>query len=223
MQHLAIVMDGNGRWAQRRGLMRHDGHKQGVEVLRSITEYCAKKENIQFLTLYAFSTENWNRPKMEINFLMRLLEEYLELETQTYIKNNIKFLTIGDLSKFSSNLCQKINALKDISCNGTQLVQILALNYGSRDEIIRAANKLMKNNIEFNEENLSNALDTAQIPDVDMLIRTGGEKRLSNFLLWQSSYAELFFSDTLWPDFTTHELGQLLESFYQRKRRFGGL
>ncbi|MDE7317457.1 MAG: di-trans,poly-cis-decaprenylcistransferase [Helicobacter sp.] len=222
-QHLAIIMDGNGRWAQSRGLSRKDGHKRGAEVLRTITQYCAQNVCTQFLTLYAFSTENWNRPTIEITFLMHLLEDYLESETQTYLQNNIRFQTIGDLSKFSQRLNDKIAQLKRASENGTRLTQILALNYGSRDEIVRAANKLACAQIPITQDSLNNALDTAQFPNVDMLIRTGGERRLSNFLLWQSHYAELFFSDTLWPDFTTHELQQLLESFEQRTRRFGGL
>ena len=222
-QHLAIIMDGNGRWAEARGLSRKDGHKRGAEVLRTITQYCAQNACTRFLTLYAFSTENWNRPAIEIEFLMRLLEDYLERETQTYLQNNIRFQTIGDLSKFSQRLNDKIARLKRASANGTKLVQILALNYGSRDEIVRAANSLASAQIPITQDNLNNALDTAHFPAVDMLIRTGGERRLSNFLLWQSHYAELFFSDTLWPDFTTEELQQLLESFEQRTRRFGGL
>ena len=216
-------MDGNGRWAEARGLSRKDGHKRGAEVLRTITQYCAQNACTRFLTLYAFSTENWNRPAIEIEFLMRLLEDYLTRETQTYLQNNIRFQTIGDLSKFSQRLNDKIAQLKHVSANGTKLVQILALNYGSRDEIVRAANSLARAQIPITQDNLNSALDTAHFPDVDMLIRTGGERRLSIFLLWQSHYAELFFSDTLWPDFTTHELQELLESFEQRTRRFGGL
>ncbi len=223
MQHLAIIMDGNGRWAQKQGLRRKDGHKKGAEVLRTITQYCAQTACTHFLTLYAFSTENWNRPKIEIDFLMHLLEEYLENETQTYLENNIRFQTIGDLSKFSPRLNAKIAELKDISHNGTQLTQILALNYGSRDEIVRAANRLANAQIPITEQSLNNALDTASFPNVDMLIRTGGEQRLSNFLLWQSHYAELFFTKTLWPDFSTTELASLMTAFEQRTRRFGGI
>ncbi len=223
LRHLAIVMDGNGRWATKRGLKRVDGHKKGAEVLKSITEFCASSCCVDYLTFYAFSTENQNRPKLEIDFLMKLLKEYLFKERENYQKHGIRFKAIGDLSFFSPSLYKEIIALEELSANGENLTQILALNYGGKDEIVRACKSLLKEQKEINENNLQNALDTSFCPNVDMFLRTGGEKRLSNFLLWQSSYAELFFSDTLWPDFSTKELSIYIQEFYKRERRFGGI
>ncbi|TLD84505.1 di-trans,poly-cis-decaprenylcistransferase [Helicobacter sp. MIT 11-5569] len=220
-KHLAIIMDGNGRWAKRHLQARTFGHKAGAQKIQEITEFCAKY-GITHLSLYAFSTENWKRPKAEVNFLMRLLEEYLDSKFSTYLENNIIFKSIGDLSIFSQSLQQKIQHLEQESlkqCNG--LTQILALNYGSQDELRRAFLKLSKEMLSIDA--IENALDTAGIPNVDMLIRTGGEMRLSNFLLWQSAYAELFFTKTLWPDFSKEELESMLLEFKNRNRRFGGL
>jgi undecaprenyl diphosphate synthase len=219
--HLAIIMDGNGRWAKQRGLKRIEGHKKGAEVVRKITEYCAKHEEISVLTLYAFSTENWKRPKMEVDFLMKLLENYLEKEIETYMKNDIKFETIGDVSKFSNHLIKKINQTKEKTKNNKKLTQVLALNYGSKNEITRAVKKLINKNEEITEENIQKNLDISR--DVDLLIRTSGEIRLSNFLLWQCAYAEMFFTNTLWPDFTPEELDKIIRSFHLRERRFGGI
>lgn len=222
LKHLAIIMDGNGRWAQERGKQRVRGHEKGAETIREITMFCSKSD-ISFLTLHAFSTENWKRPKTEVDFLMRLLSDYLKKEAEVYLKNNIRFKAIGDLSRFSSRLLDEIETLtqKSASCSG--LTQVLALNYGSKDEIIRATQKMIEAGVEVSEENLSRFLDTAFAPDVDMLVRTGGDYRLSNYLLWQSSYAELFFTPTLWPDFTAGELAIQIEEFKRRKRRFGGI
>ncbi|ACM92637.1 undecaprenyl diphosphate synthase [Nautilia profundicola AmH] len=219
--HLAIIMDGNGRWAKKRGLKRIEGHKKGAETVRKITEYCAKNEEISVLTLYAFSTENWKRPKMEVEFLMKLLEGYLEKELETYIKNDIKFETIGDISKFSEKLKKRIQLTKEKTKNNKKLTQVLALNYGSKNEITRAVKKLIEKNEEITEENIQNNLDLPR--DVDLLIRTSGEIRLSNFLLWQCAYAEMFFTNTLWPDFTPEELDKIIKSFHLRERRFGGV
>jgi len=219
--HLAIIMDGNGRWAKKRGLKRIEGHKKGAETVRSITEYCAKNDEISVLTLYAFSTENWKRPKMEVEFLMKLLENYLEKELETYIKNDIKFETIGDISKFSDKLKKRIEITKEKTKNNKKLTQVLALNYGSKNEITRAVKKVVSLNEEITEENIQKHLDISR--DVDLLIRTSGEIRLSNFLLWQCAYAEMFFTDTLWPDFTVEELDKIIKNFHQRERRFGGI
>ncbi len=219
-KHVAIIMDGNGRWAKQRGFSRTKGHEQGAKTVREITKY-AQKIGIKYLTLYAFSTENWGRPKLEVNFLMKLLEDYLKSELEVYKKNNIKFKTIGDLSKFSSSL-QDIIALnieQTKTCTG--LTQILALNYGSKDEIIRATKKTLKQGLSLNEKNLEKNLDTSEFGDVDLLIRTSGELRLSNFLLWQCAYAEMFFTTTLWPDFEQSEFADILAKFHSRKRRFG--
>jgi len=219
--HLAIIMDGNGRWAKKRGLKRIEGHKKGAEVVKEITTNCANNPEIEILTLYAFSTENWKRPKMEIEFLMKLLDNWLQKELETYIKNDVKFETIGDISKFSDKLKKRIKYTKEVTKNNKKLTQILALNYGSRDEITRAVKTLLKKNIEITSENIQKHLDISR--DVDLLIRTSGEIRISNFLLWQIAYAEMFFTKTLWPDFTTEELKQIINEFKKRERRFGGI
>lgn len=218
--HIAIIMDGNGRWAEAQGKNRTYGHERGAESVRTITTYCAKHSEIERLTLYAFSTENWKRPKLEVEFLMKLLEKYLKSERVTYLKNNIRFEPIGDLSIFSKSLRSVIDDVQSATehCNG--LVQCLALNYGGRDEIVRAANALRENEV-LTIESLTDALDCPR--DVDLLIRTGGDHRLSNFLLWQSAYAELFFTKTLWPEFTTDELESIIKKFRTVERRFGGL
>ena len=218
--HIAIIMDGNGRWAEAQGKNRTYGHERGAESVRTITTYCAKHSEIERLTLYAFSTENWKRPKLEVEFLMKLLEKYLKSERVTYLENNIRFEPIGDLSIFSKSLRSVIDDVQSATehCNG--LVQCLALNYGGRDEIVRAANALRKNEV-LTIEALTDALDCPR--DVDLLIRTGGDHRLSNFLLWQSAYAELFFTKTLWPEFTTDELESIIKKFRTVERRFGGL
>ena len=219
--HLAIIMDGNGRWAKRRGLKRVEGHKKGAEVVKEITTYCANNPEIEILTLYAFSTENWKRPKMEVDFLMKLLDNWLKKELQTYIKNDVKFETIGDISKFSDKLKKRIEYTKEVTKNNKKLTQVLALNYGSRDEITRAVKKLIEKNEEITPENIQKNLDISR--DVDLLIRTSGEIRVSNFLLWQIAYAEMFFTPTLWPDFTPNELENIIEEFKKRERRFGGI
>ncbi|MGP1450107.1 MAG: di-trans,poly-cis-decaprenylcistransferase [Wolinella sp.] len=222
LKHLAIIMDGNGRWANLRGKTRIKGHEVGAERLRDITVFCSKN-GIEFLTLYAFSTENWKRPKAEVDFLMKLLGEYLKKEAEIYIKNNIRFRAIGNLERFSPALLRAIVELEERSARCSGLTQILALNYGSQDEIVRAVKKMNVSGLYPSVENLERFLDTAFVPSVDMLVRTGGEMRLSNFLLWQASYAELFFTQTLWPDFTSSELGEMIEEFGRRKRRFGGI
>ncbi len=219
--HLAIIMDGNGRWAKKRGLKRIEGHKKGAEVVKEITTYCANNSNIEILTLYAFSTENWKRPKMEVDFLMRLLDNWLKKELPTYIKNDVKFETIGDISKFSNKLKKRIAHTKEITKNNKKLTQVLALNYGARDEITRAFKKLINNNEEISEENIQKHLDISR--DVDLLIRTSGEIRVSNFLLWQIAYAEMFFTKSFWPDFTSKELEEIISQFKKRERRFGGI
>ncbi len=219
--HLAIIMDGNGRWAKKRGLKRIEGHKKGAEVVKEITAYCANNPEIEILSLYAFSTENWKRPKMEVDFLMKLLDNWLKKELETYIKNDVKFETIGDISKFSDKLKKRIEYTKEKTKNNKKLTQILALNYGSRDEITRAVKKLISKNEEITPENIQQNLDISR--DVDLLIRTSGEIRISNFLLWQIAYAEMFFTKTLWPDFNTNELEKIINEFKKRERRFGGI
>jgi len=220
--HIAIIMDGNGRWAKQRNLKRTAGHSAGAEVVRKITKYCAQIE-IEYLTLYAFSTENWQRPKLEIEFLMKLLEKYLKEEINIYLENNIRFKAIGDISKFSKSLQKTIKETEEKTVNGKRLTQILALNYGSRDEIVRAVKKLNEQNLEVTEDNIQANLDTAGIPDVDVLIRTSGEVRLSNYLLWQNAYSEMFFTPTYWPDFNENELDDILSDYNNRERRFGAI
>jgi undecaprenyl diphosphate synthase len=222
LQHLAIIMDGNGRWAQRQSKKRSYGHEEGAKHVRIITEYCSEI-GIKYLTLYAFSTENWNRPRSEVEFLMKLLSKFLKKELPTLKQNNIKFDIIGDISKFSTSLQKTILHVKNETRDCTGMTQILAINYGSRDEITRAINKAIITGKVVNEDEIAQLLDTANFPDVDLLIRTGGDQRLSNFLLWQSAYAELFFTSTLWPDFSSGELETILEKFKTTSRRFGAL
>lgn len=219
--HIAIIMDGNGRWAELQGKKRVKGHESGAEVVRKITEYCAAHKDIERLTLYAFSTENWKRPRLEVEFLMKLLDNYLKKELNNYIDNNIRFEPIGDLRAFSSSLQSTIDEVKIKTAHCDALVQSLALNYGAKDEILRAVNKISSHEGTITEEMLSNALDCNH--DVDLLIRTGGDHRISNYLLWQSAYAELFFIDTLWPDFNSKELEKIINEFTKIERRFGGL
>jgi undecaprenyl diphosphate synthase len=220
--HIAIIMDGNGRWAKERGLNRTAGHEEGAKTVRKITQYCSDI-GVKYLTLYAFSTENWERPKLEVEFLMKLLERYLKKELEVYLKNNIRFKAIGDLTRFSKALQKTIYETQDKTANCSGLTQVLALNYGSKNEIIRAVKKLNGQNLEVNEENLELCLDTAGMGDVDVLIRTSGEVRLSNYLLWQNAYAEMFFTQTYWPDFNEAELDDILSDFAKRERRFGGI
>jgi undecaprenyl diphosphate synthase len=220
-KHIAIIMDGNGRWAQLQGLKRVKGHEKGAEVVRDITTFCSQHDEIERLTLYAFSTENWKRPKLEVDFLMKLLESWLKKELDVYLKNNVRMVAIGDLSAFSKSLQKTIRNVeeKTAHCNG--LIQSLALNYGAKDELVRAISTLFDEKKEISADNIDAALDVSQ--SVDLLVRTGGDHRLSNFLLWQAAYAELFFSDTLWPDFSADELQSIITNFKTIERRFGGL
>jgi len=222
LEHLALIMDGNGRWAEQRGLKRTKGHEAGAEVIRDITTYCAKHPTIKSVTHYAFSTENWKRPKYEVDFLMKLLDNYLKSEIVTYQKENIRFLAIGDKSGFSKGLRDRINDTEEKTKNNRNLTQILALNYGGRDEIVRAVNRLLDRGVDITEESINSHLDTPY-SDIDLLVRTSGENRLSNYLLWQLSYSELTFTETLWPDFTPNELESIIRDFENRKRRFGGI
>ena len=220
--HIAIIMDGNGRWAKERGLNRTAGHKKKKKTVRKITQYCSDIK-VKYLTLYAFSTENWERPKLEVEFLMKLLERYLRKELSVYLENNIRFKAIGYLSRFSKSLQNTIFETQNKTANCSGLTQVLALNYGSKNEIIRAIKKLNDLDLEVTEQNLESCLDTAGMGDVDVLIRTSGEVRLSNYLLWQNAYAEMFFTQTYWPDFNVSELDDILSDFSKRERRFGGI
>ena len=219
--HVAIIMDGNGRWAEAKGQKRVKGHEEGAKVVREITKFCSLNKDVGRLTLYAFSTENWKRPRLEVEFLMQLLERYLKKELEEYLANNVRFEPIGDLSAFSSSLQKTIKKVEEKTAHCTGLIQSLALNYGAQDEIVRAINKLKNEPEPITQELLTNALDCKE--EVDILIRTGGDMRISNFLLWQASYAEFFFTNTLWPDFTNTEFDRILSDFTTRERRFGGL
>ncbi len=222
LNHLAIVMDGNGRWAKSRALVRTNGHEVGAAKVEEIAIFCAG-EGVKTLTLYAFSTENWKRPKTEVDFLMKLLVKFLRGKREMFTSNNIKFETIGDILAFPGDVQSEISNLKELTKDASGLNLVLALNYGGRDEIVRAARACVSAGEEISEENLSSRLDTARFGDVDLLVRTGGEQRLSNFLLWEASYAELAFTPTLWPDFTLGELAEIIAKYRGVKRRFGGL
>ncbi len=227
--HVGIIMDGNGRWAEKRGLPRTDGHKEGANAVRRIITH-ARRSGIKVLTLYAFSTENWSRPVGEVTAIMDMVAKYLSSETQTMIDNGIRMKLIGDKTRFANTLLKVINRSEELTKDKTDMTLNIALNYGGRDELIRAAKKignLIKEGKispeDIDERLISQHLDTYPSPDCDLIIRTGGEKRTSNFLMWQGAYSELYFSDVLWPDFDEKEFDNALEFFSLRQRRFGGL
>ena len=226
-RHVAIIMDGNGRWAKLQGMARMFGHRQGVETVHRITEVAAAL-GIDYLTLYAFSTENWNRPKEEVDALMSLLVDTIAKETPTLMKNNIQLLTIGDLDRLPDSAQTKFRACMEETSGNTGLKLVIALSYSSRWEIIRAAKEiasLVQQDAmlieDINEEVVSAHLTTASMPDPDLLIRTSGELRISNFLLWQLAYAEMYFTDCLWPEFTEEEFYRAIVDYQHRERRFG--
>lgn len=227
-KHIAIIMDGNGRWAKKRLLPKKMGHKAGADALKKIIEK-AQQTKIEHITVYAFSTENWKRDKQEVDDLMELLKNYIGQYIKDNEKSNIKIDTIGDLSVLNEDLQKDIAYLKEISKNKTGLTLHIALNYGGRDEIVRAIKNISKN-IQLNnlkidditESLVSSYLDTKEYSDPELIIRTSGEIRTSNFLIWQSAYSEFYFSDKLWPDFTFDDLEQAILSYQKRERRFGG-
>ena len=226
-KHLAIIMDGNGRWAKAKGMPRAFGHESGFRAVRVIVEACVK-HGIDFLTLYAFSTENWLRPKHEIDILMRILLKALKSELATMQENNIRLLTIGNLDLLPESVVEVLLSVVDQTASNTGMKLTLALSYGSREEIVSAtrtiAEKVKNGKIrpeDVDESMLNEHLYTASYPPVDLLIRTSGERRLSNFLLWQMAYAELYFTETHWPDFTEAHLEKALVDYKQRERRFG--
>ena len=226
-KHLAIIMDGNGRWAKQKGLLRTLGHESGTKSVKSTVETCAKL-GIENLTLYAFSTENWNRPKLEVDTLMKLLVRSLKKELKSLQKNNIQLNSIGNLSKLPESILKELNDVIDKTKDNTRMTLTLALSYGSREELLNVVKNIgykVKNNIisidTIDESIINQHLYTHNLPDVDLLIRTSGEHRISNFLLWQIAYAELFFTDVLWPDFTDENLYEAIISYQKRERRFG--
>ncbi len=227
--HIAIIMDGNGRWAKKRALPRTLGHKAGVEAIREIVKEC-NKIGIKYLTFYAFSTENWKRPEDEVNGLMKLLVQYLKGEFEELDRNNVVINYIGNIKKLPELCQEELIKAKNLTKNNTGLTLNLALNYGGRDEILFSVKNLLKaydegefTLEELNEEMISNNLYTKGIPDPELMIRTSGEKRLSNFLIWQLAYTEFYFTDVLWPDFNKDDLYLALKTFEIRDRRFGGL
>jgi undecaprenyl diphosphate synthase len=224
-QHVAIIMDGNGRWAQQHGLPRTMGHKKGAEVLRKLLVPC-KEMGIKFLTLYAFSSENWGRPAEEVSDLMGLLQYYIEKEIALLHQHHIRLRVIGDLSLVSKGMAQKIDKAMQETAQYTDLTLVIALSYGSRQEITHAVRQMILAGIpaeKIDEGSITQHLYTKDTPDPDLLIRTGGEQRLSNFLLWQSAYTEFYFTPILWPDFDAAHLQTAVAEFVGRERRFGNI
>ncbi|MCQ0110644.1 undecaprenyl diphosphate synthase [Zhouia amylolytica] len=226
-KHIAIIMDGNGRWAKQRGKLRVFGHERGTKSVREVVEGCAEL-GVDCLTLYAFSTENWNRPKVEVQTLMKLLVSALKKEYKNLKKNKIQLNAIGDLNALPSSTKKELLEVIEKTKNNTGLKLTLALSYGSREELKTAVKSIadkVKNNIisleKIDESVINNHLYTHNLPDVDLLIRTSGEQRISNFLLWQIAYAELYFTDTLWPDFNKQQLFEAIINYQNRERRFG--
>ncbi|WP_437371455.1 isoprenyl transferase [Maribacter litoralis] len=226
-KHLAIIMDGNGRWAKERGKLRVFGHEHGVKTVRIVVEQCAQLK-IDFLTLYTFSTENWNRPKVEVQTLMRLLVSSLKKELKTFNKNNIRLNTIGNIDALPVKAYKELVDVMDQTKQNTGMTLTLALSYGAREELssmVKEISTKVKNNIisieNIDQDIINSHLYTHDLPDVDLLIRTSGEHRISNFLLWQIAYAELYFIDVYWPDFREHHLVEAIKNYQNRERRFG--
>jgi undecaprenyl diphosphate synthase len=223
-RHIAIIMDGNGRWAKQRFLPRIAGHKRGVEAVRSTVRACDGL-GVEYLTLFAFSSENWRRPAEEVSFLMQLFIGALEQEVSKLHKNGIRFRVIGDLSRFEPKLVRLIRDAEQLTSANTRLVLTIAANYGGRWDILQAANRMLKARPElaagFGEADLTPYLSLSDAPEPDLFIRTGGEQRVSNFMLWQLAYTELYFTDLLWPDFNAKSLDAAIVSYRQRERRFG--
>ncbi len=223
-EHVAVIMDGNGRWAKSKGMPRVYGHREGVKRVREITEVCAKI-GVKYLTLYAFSTENWSRPAYEVNALMSLLVSTIDKELKTLMKNNVRLETIGDIEKLPEKSYKSLLKGKDLTKNNDRMALVLALNYSGRWDILNALKKI-KNNADIeiiDSEIFSNSLSTASYPDPDLLIRTSGEIRLSNYLLWELAYSELYFTDVKWPDFKEENFYEALLDFQNRDRRFGNV
>lgn len=226
-RHIAIIMDGNGRWAKKKGMMRTFGHKNAIKAVRSAIE-ATNEIGVPYLTLFAFSTENWSRPFEEVSFLMSLLVKSLKKELNTFVENKIQLRTIGDVSQLPPEVLKELNHVVELTKGYDKAVLTLALNYGSKDEIISAvkkiANQVKQDQLspdEITEELFQNQLYNADVPPVDLMIRTSGEQRISNFLLWQIAYAELYFTDVLWPDFRHKHLFQAVLDYQKRQRRFG--
>ncbi len=223
-KHIAVIMDGNGRWARKRFLPRVAGHKRGVETVRDLVKHCVSL-NVEYLTLFAFSSENWRRPREEVSFLMGLFMHALKREVVKLHKNNIRLIMIGDRSRFDNDLIAQIEVAEQLTANNSGLVLTIAANYGGRWDMLQAVNKMQLTQPEYigayQEEHLTPYLSMSYAPEPDLFIRTGGESRISNFLLWQLAYTELYFTDTLWPDFNEEALNLAIKSYQKRERRFG--
>ena len=221
--HVAIIMDGNGRWAQKRGLPRLAGHRMGVDCIHGVLDTLGQK-GVKYVTLYAFSTENWNRPPDEVEGILELMLEALQEQTQTLHENNVQILHIGKADRLSPQLEQAVNHAQELTCGNTGVTLNFAFDYGGRDEILEAVKQVIRDQVtaeDIDEAMFSKYLFTAHCPDPDLIIRTGGELRISNFLLWQSAYSEYYHTSTLWPDLDSAELERVLEAFSNRQRRFG--
>ena len=222
IKHIAFIMDGNGRWAKKRGLPREYGHRKGAETFKKVVEYCGAL-GINATTFYVFSTENWKRPQKEVDALMKLLDEYLDECKDNLLKKDdgIRFVFIGDKAPFSEDLRKKMLTLEEMTAGNSRIVN-LAINYGGRDEIVNACNRIIESGKKcVSADDIESELYTASIPSPDLIVRTAGEMRLSNFLMWQSAYSELYFTDTLWPDMSSDDIDRAVEAFYNRQRRYG--
>lgn len=222
-KHVAIILDGNGRWAKSKGMPRNYGHTMGAKNVETICK-AAGEMGIEYITMYAFSTENWNRPQTEVDALMKLLSNYLKNCTKTADKNNMRVRVIGDISRLTPEFQRQIRELEESSAKNDGLKLQIAINYGARDEMVRGMRRMFRqvsSEEEITEERFSQCLDTGGLPDPDLMIRTSGEQRLSNFLLWQFAYSELYFTDVPWPDFTPEELRRAVEDYSGRDRRYG--
>ena len=221
--HVAIIMDGNGRWAKERGLPRLEGHRVGVDRIQRVLETLGN-QGVKYVTLYAFSTENWNRPQEEVAGLLEILQDALQRQARALNENNVRIFHIGKLDRLSPGLREAVDQVQELTSNNTGINLNVAFDYGGRDEILEAVRRILSDGIpaeRLDEEMFSRYLYTAHCPDPDLIIRTGGEQRISNFLLWQSAYSEYYYTRTLWPDLDSAELEQVLESFSSRQRRFG--
>ena len=221
-KHVAIIMDGNGRWGLKKKNSRNFGHKQGLQTVEIILKKTIEKK-IPYLTLFSFSTENWKRPRGEIRFLLNLIREYFDKHLDKIIKQGVRIRIFGQINKFPKDVKKILNKVQNKTKKNTKINVILALNYGSRDEILYAIKNMFRKKLKINKSNFENQLYTLNIPDPDILIRTGGKKRLSNFLLWQMAYTELFFVEKLWPDFNSNDLMKILNKFKSIKRNFGNV
>ena len=221
LRHIAFIMDGNGRWAKKRGMPREYGHTEGAKTFQRVAEYCFRN-GIEAVTIYAFSTENWSRPEREVKAIMALFQSNLSMGMEEMAKNNIKITFLGDKAAFTPDCRAQMEKLERESANNRFALNV-AVNYGGRAEIVTAVNRLIAEGREVTEEAISSALYTAGQEDPDLIVRSAGELRLSNFLTWQSVYSELYFTDTLWPDFSDADVDAAVEAYYARTRRFGGL